>query len=403
MQITSHTDDRDRSKDFRRGDIVYPINPREGTLLQVSGLITAVHRGIGMVDVEFPWGNKRYLIDDVVRVPPTLTLSLPPNKDTSYGAWDIDKSRLDDRTLARVARVADRWVASSFELRSRAAQLMVEGRGRYAAVTTILSEETEAGRSGMTHAVTAAVEHVYDVIPKIALYWHSPNRTYRPSRAEIKDGSFSCPRCREAMSQSIFRKGSRLYSCVNCLFMISPDDIYNPSEIKAATHAHKKLTAALGGKDGWIIAHAPGRAAAFHGLWGMTYKAGGWSVLDQQGRTAKIVASPREAYAEVMMLKQADRRPNNDAEDLIRDIVEDPEADTPGDMERVLRETAQDRADAMKDHLGNPDTPNIDFYRAAGTLSRQLRRAADATDAETLSGEDVAGLKTKYARHMAAV
>ena len=356
-----------------------------------------------MVDVEFPWGNKRYPIDDVVRVPPTLTLSLPPNKDTSYPAWDITKSRLDDRTLASVTRVANRWIEANFELRAQAAKLMCEGRGLYAAVTDILAQETAAGRKGRTHEVHAAVDHVYNVIPKIGIYWHGPGRTYRPSRAEIQAGTFSCPRCREAMSQAIYRKGSRLYSCVNCLFMISPQDIYNPAEVQAARHAHKKLTAALKDQSNWTIAHTEGEAAAFHGPWGMSYKAGEWSVINKDGSVYSRVASPREAFAAVMVLKEADRRPNNDAEELIRDIVEDPEADTPGDLERVLRDTAEDRAVSMGGHLSNPDTPNIDFYRSAEVLSRQLNRAANDLDQGDVTAEHVGELMGDYSRHMAAV
>jgi hypothetical protein len=46
---------QERAKEFRVGDIVVPY----GLLESQSGRVTAVYPAIGMVDVEFPTGNKR--------------------------------------------------------------------------------------------------------------------------------------------------------------------------------------------------------------------------------------------------------------------------------------------------------------------------------------------------------
>lgn len=398
MQIISQKDPRDIAKDYRRGDVVHLINPRDGSLVHVSGLVSAVHRAIGFVDVEFPWGNQRVQADEIVRMFPGGETPAPPAKDTSYSAWDITRSRLDDRTLSRVASLAEGWLRKVYAVRAQVAKQYAHGRGRFAALTQVL----QAVPSARTHEVNAAVEHVYDYLPKVALYWSSPGRQYRPTRAELENGSYHCPKCKDPLGKAIYRKGTRLFSCVNCLFMIAPEDIYNPDEVRAASFAHEKLAAALNGRDGWVIAHAPGEAAAFHGLWGMTFRDGAWKVLGTDGDVVSTVASPREAYDEIMTRKDAGRRVNNDAEDLFRSLAEGPEIGVANSTQVELQETADDREQSLVSDLSDPDFARLDFYRSASDLAARLVQAAQDAEVDSLDEATASDMLDEADQLMAA-
>jgi hypothetical protein len=396
MQVCSYKDTRDVAKDFRRGDTVHLVNPLDGSLVHVSGMVTAVHRGTGCLDVEFPWGNKRVQADEVVRMYPGGETPVPPAKDTSYSAWDIVKSRLDDRTLSRVASLARGWIEKVYEVRARVARHYAYGRGRYAALKDVLQEMPSA----RTHEVNAAVEHVYDYLPKVALYWNAPGRQYRPTRSELESGSFNCPRCKEPMGRAIYRKGVKLYSCANCLFMIAPEDIFDPEEIQAASYAHRKLEASLGDRDDWVIAHAPGLAAAYHGQWGMAFRDGTWKVLGTDGNVVATVASPREAYDTIMVRKEASRRVNNDAEDLVRSVMEGPEIGIANPVQTELQETAEEREQSLVSDLGDPDFSRLDFYRSASSLATRLIEAS--YDAEAGEAQEAQELLAEAEQFMGA-
>ena len=57
------------------------------------GRVTAVHRGLGVVDVQWPYGNERMSPDEIVRVDPKVSVWLPPEFDQSYDSYDIQKAR----------------------------------------------------------------------------------------------------------------------------------------------------------------------------------------------------------------------------------------------------------------------------------------------------------------------
>ena len=82
-------------KDFKEGDVVQRYAPGQGgySVSPFVGQVTAVHKGLGVVDVQWPYGNERMYPDDVLRVNPQITTWLPPTLDQSYLSFDITQAR----------------------------------------------------------------------------------------------------------------------------------------------------------------------------------------------------------------------------------------------------------------------------------------------------------------------
>lgn len=158
----SHIDYWKLTENFKRGDFVQRINFKFDLASPYYGLVTAVHRGIGFLDVQWPWGNERMSPEDVIRVNPANVQGLPPTVDTSYDSFDIAKSRLDDGTSVgysyakpwvgplgtpqavvassrriAAAGVAFGWVKST--LRTAAAQAFHRGLGEDEAVKEVVA------------------------------------------------------------------------------------------------------------------------------------------------------------------------------------------------------------------------------------------------------------------------
>jgi len=81
--------------DFEAGDAVQRFVPGLGglSLSPFVGMVTAVHRGLGVVDVQWPYGNERSFPDDIVRVNPQILHYLPPTLDQSLATFDVGKAR----------------------------------------------------------------------------------------------------------------------------------------------------------------------------------------------------------------------------------------------------------------------------------------------------------------------
>jgi hypothetical protein len=92
------------TKEFSQGDAVQKIDVNTGQLSPYVGSVTAVHRGIGCLDVQWPFGNERVFPDDVVRVSPEFIRYLPPAFDQSYVTGEIEKARKASAPLWRSAQ-----------------------------------------------------------------------------------------------------------------------------------------------------------------------------------------------------------------------------------------------------------------------------------------------------------
>jgi hypothetical protein len=223
------------SKNFRRGDVVNTYNPLTGILETVPGIVTAVHPGIGFVDIEYPWGNERVSPEFLVRLNPEHYLALPSVIDTSYSGWDIAQSHLEDGTdtgysyaKPRVASSMDvDKLAADFDDRQRAltvaaAECLHKGKSNVEAYRHLLA--VAKGRAG-DHEVLRAVVRVYHPNQKHALYWNAPGRKYRMNQGELDDGLPNCPRCGTNLQKSNYAKHMKLFVCPVCVFAIKPEDI----------------------------------------------------------------------------------------------------------------------------------------------------------------------------------
>ena len=90
-----HPDSRELGNHYNVGDFVARQLP-DGGITDVVGVITAVLRKIGFVDVEFPTGNERISIVEVWKVPKDSIFYAPATLNTSMETWDTSMSRYLD-------------------------------------------------------------------------------------------------------------------------------------------------------------------------------------------------------------------------------------------------------------------------------------------------------------------
>ena len=77
------------TKDFAPGDTVQKFMPGDpGMLSPFIGRVTSVHRGLGCLDVQWPFGVERVQPDEIVKINPELQRYFPPTLDQSYDSYD---------------------------------------------------------------------------------------------------------------------------------------------------------------------------------------------------------------------------------------------------------------------------------------------------------------------------
>lgn len=164
---------------FRVHDLVVPY----GASAEFAGRVVAVFPAIGMVEVQFPHGSKRYAVEDLQR----LTEEGHP------------RGRTDDTVPGGLPTVE------------------VPGGPVAQRVAQHAPPQVDPTR-------------VAQAFVKQALYWAARDRQYRATNDEMHTGSFTCPKCKKsALRKAIYRrmkgKSERLYGCPSCLFLIERDAI----------------------------------------------------------------------------------------------------------------------------------------------------------------------------------
>jgi hypothetical protein len=173
---------QERAREFAPGDYAVPY----GHTHELAGRVTAVWPGIGMVDVEFTAGNKRYPVEDLQKVNIGESSVTPPSINSAPGGQPTVSvpggPREEDarQVVASLSRVEPRRVAEAFVKR--------------------------------------------------ALYWHSADRRYRASLEETGAGEYRCPKCKDSTLRpaTYKRRGGqseKLLGCPECLFLIKRQDI----------------------------------------------------------------------------------------------------------------------------------------------------------------------------------
>lgn len=158
-----------RAEEFSVGDIVVPFGAWDAQ----GGRVTAVWPAIGMVDVEFANGNRRYPVEDVQRMDIQGNV-VPPHTDSVPGG-----------------------------------------------------QPTVQVPGGPSVAKVAAT---YE---KKSMYWISKDRQYRMTQPEISAGCPNCPKCGggNPLKKAVYKRrdgsSEQLMGCSSCMFLIKNSDIIN--------------------------------------------------------------------------------------------------------------------------------------------------------------------------------
>lgn len=187
------------ARTLRIGDMVRVFNGATGAFSPWEGMLTAVMPGIGMVDVQTPWGNVRMPAEEVVVTSRDVYPEL-----THYDGWDIRRS------LER--------------------QIMMDRHQDQAAPLEELQDKL-ASRHLKSRVAAAVFGEKSSRNDKLALYWAAKGRQYRPNSQEWESGVFLCPDCRTELKRTHYKLRTKLYVCPNadCLFCIKPSDIIDLS------------------------------------------------------------------------------------------------------------------------------------------------------------------------------
>lgn len=226
-------------KDFSQGDIVQRFAPGTGTSLSpFVGRVTAVHRGLGVLDVQFPYGNERITPDEVVRVNPQLAAWLPPEFDQSYDSYDIQKAR------EKWASSKEQWAGSKLPpgFYHEIARSWAKGFNEVAAYDSAWHRYAATGvDDSMLRSEIAKFYSVGERLAdlrinqhaiKSAAYWVAQNRQYRVSQGELTAKKPNCPKCGSMMRRTTYKmdKGARvrLFACPRDLFLLKSESILGP-------------------------------------------------------------------------------------------------------------------------------------------------------------------------------
>lgn len=165
---TAGVDPRQLARQFSRGDVVAHVSAPQFGLR-----VVAVWEGIGMVDVLSPAGEKRVAAEELVLAgsgasqPPPVELA-----GSSAVQWYTVSQGQDTSKMA--SKLAERFL-------------------------------------------------------KEGMYWAGVDRQYRRTRAEVDAGAFNCPKCKQGMRKSRYKRREKvseaLYACHSCGFLIKPCDI----------------------------------------------------------------------------------------------------------------------------------------------------------------------------------
>lgn len=227
-------------KDYNVGDTVQRFAPGSSanTLSPFVGRVTAVHRGLGNLDVQWPYGNERMSPDEVVKVNPKLTMWLPPEFDQSYMSYDIERDR------KRWGSEKSPWLGTALPagFYTELAKLWKQGSNEVHAYDALWHRYAASGVSD--ESLRSEVEKFYRVSERLAdlrlqqhaeksaAYWAAQNRQYRATQNEIKAGRPSCPKCGAQMRRTTYKMAEgnriRLFACPQDLFLIKSDAFLNP-------------------------------------------------------------------------------------------------------------------------------------------------------------------------------
>lgn len=225
------------TREFTQGDAVQKIDVVTGDLSPYVGSVTAVHRGLGVLDVQWPFGNERVFPDDVVLVNPQVMRYLPPTYDQSYSSYDISEARkrASEDTLWQHRVLPAQLYVDLAQSWHKGASEVVAYDDLYRKYEATVEDEALRAEVDKFYrfARNAGELRIQAYAEKHAAYWFAQNRQYRATADEIRAGCPGCPRCATRMRKSTYRmqEGAKhkVFACPSCLYLIDPGSILAPS------------------------------------------------------------------------------------------------------------------------------------------------------------------------------
>jgi hypothetical protein len=224
------------TKDFAPGDFVQKYIPsRSVSLSPYVGRVTAVLRGIGFLDVQWPFGNERVSPEEVVKVNKEFAAYLPPSMDFSYypGLEQL-RARSASTNLWRSTELPagfHKELARLFHREASEVQAYDELWHRYASFSDDEALRDEVGKF-YRFAANAVDLLIAEVARKTATYWAAQNRTHRATRAEVDALQPNCPKCGTSMRKATYKMAEgqkvKLFACPKDLYLIRQTDIMGP-------------------------------------------------------------------------------------------------------------------------------------------------------------------------------
>lgn len=168
---------QERASEFAIGDVVSVYGESKDS----AGRVVAVWPGLGMADVEFPTGTKRYPVEDLQRFTDEGHVVPPHTNSAPAGNQQVSVSGGPFAPAPNISRVARSYVKKS-------------------------------------------------------LYWADKDRKYRGNAVEVSSGKYLCPRCKPKGEEVVLKPATykrrdgnseRLLGCPSCLFLVKKSDIIN--------------------------------------------------------------------------------------------------------------------------------------------------------------------------------
>lgn len=199
-QANTNVNWQQRAAEFAVGDAVVPF----GYPTDLSGTVTAVWPAIGMVDVEFALGNKRYPVEDLQRVRQDAWVNEPVLTDTTPGGRGTVPVPGGPYPFEKIPDPA----SPGFR---------------------VPEAEQEMLRQQRTAGPEPSARRVAEAMVKKAIYWGARDRKYRATKSEQGGGPYLCPKDGASLQKAIYKredgKSTKLLGCPVCMFLIREDDI----------------------------------------------------------------------------------------------------------------------------------------------------------------------------------
>ncbi len=217
------------ARDFRVGDTVQGINLSNSALSPYVGRVVQVSPGIGMVDVQWPFGVEQASPETLVRVSPTFFSYVPPELNQLYP--ELKSKRASDLWSSVLPKSFYVHLAKSWH---KGASALVAYDDYYrshplADEPTVRAETDKFYRLG-SRAFEMRLEAA---VVKTAAYWVAQNRQYRATSDDLNTGKPACPKCATRMRKTTYRMEAgakhKVLACPKCLEIIDPGSVLGPS------------------------------------------------------------------------------------------------------------------------------------------------------------------------------